>query len=112
MSNSPQNRKHFRLRYPLPSRPRLIVNGLPFQVTEISESGSKVLLDAHDQSNLNGDPEGVFCFHDETSIKVVVSFVRMAEDEVVLKLTPPIPLQVIMAEQRWILSQYPKESLR
>ena len=88
MSHSSQNREHFRLRYPLPARPRLTVNGLEFSVTEISESGSKVLLDTHHPSLFDGDPEGVFCFHDGTSIKVNASFVRLAEEEAVLKLSP------------------------
>lgn len=83
------------------------MQGSEFSVTEISESGCKIVA-VPDQSNpFAGDAKGVFRFHDGTLVPTVVSYLRLTEDEVVLQLAPPIPLPVIMAEQRWLLKQYP-----
>ena len=110
--NEPTQREHYRLRYPVSARPRLIVNGTEFTVTEVSENGTRVLLEPDSTLHFDGGHEAIFCFLDGTRITTSASLSRLADDEVVLKLSPPLPLSVIMAEQRYLLTRYPKESLK
>lgn len=110
--NEPTQREHYRLRYPLSARPRLILNGAQYTVTEVSETGTRVLIEPGSTLPSDGDHEAVFCFLDGTRITTVASLIRVAEAEIVLNLSPPIPLSVIMAEQRFLLTRYPKESLK
>jgi len=88
------------------------MDGREFAVTEISESGCKIVAEPDQATPFDGEVKGVFRFHDRTLVHTVVSYLRLTDDEVVLQLSPPIPLPVIMAEQRWLLKQYPKESLK
>ncbi len=84
------------------------MNGTDFTVTEISEGGCRVLCDDIGESTqFNSGPEVTFSFHDKTVVKSAATFIRIADDEVVLKLLPPIPLPVIIAEQHWVIRKFP-----
>jgi hypothetical protein len=39
------------------------------------------------------------------------TLLRVDGEEIVLKLSPAIPLSVILEQQRWLVSRYPKEQL-
>ena len=111
MNDSTHSREHFRLRYPLQARPRFVMNGTEFTVTEISEGGCRVLYDDIGESTqFNNSPKVTFSFHDKTVVKSAATFIRIADEEVVLKLIPPIPLPVIIAEQQWVIRKFPIES--
>jgi len=109
MSDSTQSREHYRLRYPLQARPRLVMNGTDFTVTEISESGCRVVCNAEQSSPFISSPDVTFSFHDGTRLKTTATLLRLAEEEVVLKLIPSIPLTVIIAEQHWVIRKFPRE---
>ena len=110
MSDSTQSREHYRLRYPTQGRPHFVLNGTVFTVTEISESGCRVQCDSEQSLLLHGDSEVVFTFNDGAQINSKTSFLRMTDDEVVLKLSPSIPLTVIIAEQHWVIRKFPRAS--
>jgi len=108
MSDSPQSREHYRLRYPMQARPRLSLSGTDFTVTEVSEQGCRVLGSVQQSFLFSDSPSVTFSFHKGTVVKSVATLIRVTEDEVILKLFPAIPLNVIIAEQHWVIQKFPR----
>lgn len=112
MSESAHSREHYRLRYPVPARPRLAVGAREFAVTELSEGGCRVLWEPDWGSCFITPSPVVFRFHDGTRVNTLATHLRIETDEVVLSLEPPVSLKVLMAEQRRLLKEFPRESGR
>jgi hypothetical protein len=110
MNESAHSREHYRLRYPIPARPRLAVGGREFAVTELSEGGCRVLWEPEWEACFIVASQVVFRFHDGAQVNTLATQRRIDDGEVILSLEPPVSLKVIMAEQRRVLKEFPRES--
>jgi hypothetical protein len=108
MSESAHSREHYRLRYPLPARPRLVVGAREFVVNELSEGGCRVLWEPEWDSCFVAPSQVVFRFHDGAEVNTLANQLRIDSGEVVLSLEPRVSLKVIIAEQRRVLKEFPR----
>jgi len=111
-----QRRKHYRLVYPLPGRPALFVGNEKGEeehvLTELSESGGRVLATTANELVFQSSPAVTIKFRDGKQAMTAASYLRTEGEELVLKFSPTIPLSIMMEQQRWILSRFPKDPLR
>lgn len=110
MSDATNSREHYRLRYPVPARPRLTVGAREYTVTELSEGGCRVLLEPEWGSCFVTPSQVVFRFHDGTQVSTLATRLRIDDGEVVLLLEPLVSSKLIMTEQRRVLKEFPRES--
>ena len=113
MSESNPSREHYRLRYPVPARPHLTIEltgGRPqaFAVTELAEAGCRIVWEQANRECFADAAKVIFCFHDGTRIESHATQLRVESEEMVLSLSPGIPLKVIMSEQRRVLKDFPR----
>lgn len=100
-------RQFFRLEYPPGSGPKLVSSGIKLEVLDISEQG--LLIQVKNSSptvKVGGGFTASLTFPDGESMLVFGNIVRVNEDKLSIKLRRPIPLRIIMAEQRRIIQNF------
>ena len=109
MMTTDNKRNAYRVVYPKIERPSFIVNGASAPVLDCSESGLRVEVPAGHRCPRMGDTvSGHLRLRDGREVAVEGEVVRLRDHEVGLRLARPgIPLAVIFAEQRFLLSRYP-----
>ncbi|SMF30100.1 hypothetical protein [Pseudobacteriovorax antillogorgiicola] len=102
---SPRN--YFRLEYPNEVRPRIFIDKNSYPVINLCEGGVKFAIDPRkDDVEAERVHEAVIVFHNSDQTEVIGKVIRSEKDSVVLKLSEGVPLQQIMAEQRFLLNKY------
>lgn len=105
--NKPE-RRHFRIRYPVPDRPKLIVRSdLSMPVADVSERGLRLVLETGTPALAVGDFfRGNLRFQSGRVVPVTGKIIREADTQIVALLEQGVPLPVIMEEQRLLLQKY------
>lgn len=105
MSNQ---RDHFRLNYPKPDRPQVLIAGHKYEVIDLSERGLKFLRSKTFQLTTDAAINATIYFHDGKSCAVRGKVLRVTEntEECVLILSDGVPLPKMMEEQRYLLQKY------
>lgn len=105
---SKPERRHFRIRYPVPDRPKLIVRSdLSLPVADVSERGIRLVLEDANAALAVGDFfRGNLRFQSGRVVAVTGKIIREADMQIVALLDQGVPLPVIMEEQRLLLQKY------
>lgn len=105
---SENRRQFFRLEYPGKSGPKLVSSGMVLQVVDISEQGLQFRAKSTSPFKSGSSFAGSLTFLDGESFLVFGTIQRVTEDQVSIQLRKPIPLRIIMAEQRRIIQNFKK----
>lgn len=100
-------RAFFRLEYPQSAAPKFDCGGIKYQVKDISEKGLKLGFVSPVHFRVNSTLVGVLDFGGGESVWVLGKVRRVTEKSLGVELINPIPLRIIMAEQRRMI-QYLK----
>jgi PilZ domain len=100
-------RAFFRLEYPQSTAPKFVCAGVNYQVKDISERGLKLGFASPVNFRVNSTLMGVLDFGGGESVWVLGKVRRVTEKSLGVELINPIPLRIIMAEQRRMI-QYLK----
>ena len=104
----PIERSFYRIHYPLPERPVLLAAGLSHPVLDCSEHGLRYLRTASTQVDIGDVVRGVLTFRRGTQVIVEGEVVRIQGDQIAVHLNiTPIPLGIILDEQRHLRAHYP-----
>ena len=101
-----EQRSHFRIHYPTLDRPVFKIAGRPFAVPNISERGVCLTFRGEFPMGVGDAIRGTIEFKSEKSVKVTGKIIRKVEDRIIFTLDSPIPLPIIMEEQRFLLKKY------
>jgi PilZ domain len=107
---SENRRQFFRLKYPKGAGPKLSSAGLSLEVIDISEQGLCFQPAKNKKYSQNESFAGSLKFSDGESVLVFGSVRRVTEDSISVELRKPIPLRIIMAEQRLLIQKFPKRA--
>ena len=102
-------RNSYRVVYPAIERPSFIVENAKAPVLDCSENGLRVEVpEGHRCPRLGDHVSGRIRLRDGREIAVEGDVVRVRDREVGMRLSRPgIPLSVIFAEQRYLMTRYP-----
>lgn len=102
-----QERKHYRIRYPVAERARFECQGKKYEVLDVSEQGLAFRIDANDPIRQSKIPlHGRILFRAGDAATVAGKILRYNEDSLILLLHIGVPYSVIMTEQRYLLKKY------
>ena len=102
-----RERTHFRVEYPIKARPQFEIKNLKFSIINLSESGVLFSLKKGEgRVTVGRRMRGVITFKDNEKHLIEGKIIRHAGETVAIHLTQGIPLQRIMKEQRWLLSEF------
>lgn len=102
-----QKRAHFRLQYPVASRPKITLRNETLEIIDISEMGVRFgVAKASSWRGLTEVMQATITFTDGEKVAVLGKVLRVTADQVVLQLTRGIPYAKIMSEQRRILQSH------
>ncbi|HXW96661.1 MAG TPA: PilZ domain-containing protein [Gemmatimonadales bacterium] len=99
-------REHYRVAYPTALRPKLLVQGVSFDVVDISERGIRFRLGQAERPEPGFELEGVVRFKRGETVNIRGTVLRVVDGEVASWLEEAIPLRVIMEEQRYLLDRH------
>ncbi|HTS89714.1 MAG TPA: PilZ domain-containing protein [Gemmatimonadales bacterium] len=99
------DREHYRVAYPTALRPKLVVQGVTFEVVDISERGIRFRLGEAARPEPGFEVQGEVRFRRGETITLRGTVLRVADGEVAARLEEGIPLRVIMEEQRFLLDR-------
>jgi len=102
-------RNSYRVVYPKIERPSFLVDNVKAPVLDCSENGLRVEVPTgHRCPRMGETVSGHVRLRDGREIAVEGDVVRVRDQEIGLRLARPgIPLAVIFAEQRYLLTRYP-----
>lgn len=95
-----QERSYYRLRYPSRERPSLLVGRQRFVVTELSETGLRLLADWRDD-----ELDGILVLRDGTQLPVSGDRIREVDGETVIGRLSGVKFAVLMSEQRRLIGK-------
>lgn len=104
----PFDRRHYRLRFPLRERPRLLLDAGEREVVDCSEGGLRYRA-ARGEAPAPGTPlSGRVRFRRGREVEIVGEVVRVMRGEVAVRFTAAgIPMAVMFDEQRFLRARYP-----
>lgn len=100
-----ERRRHFRIRYPDLGRPTLVISGVEYPVSELSEGGMRIL-----GSIVEDRPpaiSGTLKLLHGDSLSITASFGRVSEGEAIYVDVEGVTFAVVMAEQRFLVKHFP-----
>ena len=102
------NREFYRLQYPPQAAPRFVCAGVAHRVVDIGEGGFRY-APATQPVPLAGETiSGVLEFPEDDPLEVQGTVVRLQGGEVAVKCAPrPIPLALVLSEQRRMRRRFP-----
>lgn len=96
------------MQYPPEVAPRFLEGGRVHRVVDCSEGGFRYVPADAVLPAIGSMVSGVLEFRDETTLEVAGAVVRIQAGEVAVHCAErPIPLGVVMREQRLLLARYP-----
>ena len=109
MARDDERRWHYRIQYPERAVLAFETAGATLRVLDISESGLRYELGEGERApDLDAEFEGRLKLHEGRKVELRVVVARVQGRSVSCRLFPPgIPLNVMFAEQRWLLRRYP-----
>ncbi|MBI3789766.1 MAG: PilZ domain-containing protein [Gemmatimonadetes bacterium] len=109
MARADERRWHYRIRFPERAVPHLVIGREPRRVLDVSEGGLRYLLaDAETAPEVDAEFAATLRLHEGREVAVRAVVARVEGRKVSCRLHPPgIPLNVMFAEQRWLLRRYP-----
>jgi hypothetical protein len=107
MNHEPRRRDHFRIEYPPGERPSISLAGRTFPIHNISETGVlfSFKIDVEDL-DLDKQVEAIVHLRNNNVFQVRGEILRVFNNRVAIRLSDRIPFQVIMAEQRYLISKF------
>ncbi|MGE0173431.1 MAG: PilZ domain-containing protein [Oligoflexales bacterium] len=105
--NERRNRDHFRIEYPPGERPKISLAGKTFPIHNLSESG--VLFSFNipiEDFELDMRVEATIHLRNNSTFQVQGEIMRVMNNKVAVRLDNPIPFQIIMAEQRYLIAKF------
>ena len=100
-------REYFRIIYPLACRPKLLISGNEYDVIDISEHGIRFICRELNEFQQGLAPNLKISFNNSEPLALKGMILRIDKKIVVMSLTESIPLDRIIAEQRYIKLNYP-----
>jgi hypothetical protein len=100
-------REYFRIIYPLACRPKLIISGKEYDVIDISEHGIRFTCKEMNEFQPGLDVNIKVTFNNSEPLDLKGIVLRIDKKIAVMSLTKSIPLDRIIAEQRYIKLNYP-----
>jgi len=100
-------RSYYRINYPSQEQPRLVIVDGQFRILNLSEEGVLVDMRSKAKSFSPGtELRGTICLAcgESHSFRAVV--LRQTQGQLALRLEEPVPLPLIMQEQRYLLNKY------
>lgn len=104
-----QKRGFYRIEYPPGVQPIMSVNGCKCPVSELSEGGARVPANEAKSDWFKRGVETSIEFQCGRTIVTEATLIRVDSDQIVLRFSPPVPLPIIMEEQRLLIVQFPKD---
>lgn len=106
---SSQRRGFYRIEYPAGVQPIMSVRGSTCHVSELSEGGGRVPTSEAQSNWFKDGVETSIDFQCGRVILTSATLIRVDGDQIVLRFSPPIPLPIIIEEQRLLITQFPKD---
>jgi hypothetical protein len=103
----PSTREHFRVQYPTAARPKVVLEGLTYDVVDLSEGGIKFSVGKHPLLPVNKEFSATVRFQRGEVIDITGRVLRTADRHVAARLSSGIPFKVILEEQRYLRERYP-----
>jgi hypothetical protein len=103
----PIERSHYRIKYPMRERPQLTLGERVHAVVDCSEFGIRYLAGRTALPEIGAEVEGRIRFGRGAEADITGTVVRVASDGIALRLKSPIPLRIIIDEQRYLRINYP-----
>jgi len=85
------------------------VNGSKCSVLELSEGGGRVPTSEAKSAWFKRGVETSIEFQCGRTIVTEATLIRVDSDQIVLRFLPPVPLPIIIEEQRLLIVQFPKD---
>jgi len=103
-----QKRGHYRLEYPVSDRPSVLINGVQYEVIDVSEKGLKFKCNNTITPDKDAPFKGTVFFKDKKNFDVAGSILRFdaENDYCVVILTKGIPLAKMIEEQLILIRKY------
>jgi c-di-GMP-binding flagellar brake protein YcgR len=101
-----ENRRHYRLRYPLRLRPWLELAGVRAAVIDISEGGVRILCESGLAVELGETLSAALKLHSGESARLSGCVVRISRNEVALSFGRGLSFASILREQRAIRARH------
>jgi hypothetical protein len=102
-----QRRGFYRIEYPPPERPKILIAGRTYRVIDLSEKGVRFLCDELFTPKEGEQVRAKITFRENDSVDVAGVVLRKSLEQCALKLNQvSIPLKKVMAEQRYLLAKY------
>lgn len=98
-----QKRQYFRITYDQTDAPKFQIGKDVAQVIDISECGLNITRTEKFHCRLDQPVRGMLIFPDGKNIIIAGKVIRLSKDKVAIKLTQPIALSEIRAEERRVL---------
>lgn len=107
---SENRRQHFRVEYPSESAPKLLSSGETLKVLDLSEHGLRFQPKSTVTFKTGNNFAGSLTFQSGESFLVFGIIRRVNTDTISIELKKPIPLRIIMAEQRRLIQLFQKRA--
>jgi hypothetical protein len=104
--NWENRRAHYRLRYPRSERPAIRIGDREFVVMELSEGGTRILLEDL-EVKLRQAIAGTLIFKDGERVDVEGSVLRFDGQETIIQFSKGVSLKRMLAEQIHVKRKYP-----
>jgi len=97
-----ERRQYYRLIYPPELAPEVVILGITFRVTDISEKGIRFRKDFYTRLDTGQSVRGVLIFQDLSKYEFQGYVLRVVNREAVVVLIKSLPYQKIMSEQLFL----------
>ena len=103
-----EKRKYFRIIYPEPSRPKIVIGEKHFDIIDISEQGVKFCLDENLKLPEDEDLQGIVTFPGGTKVEIQGKILRRHGDKLIILFEHGIPAERISKEHIQLRLKYPE----
>ncbi|MBL8248036.1 MAG: PilZ domain-containing protein [Candidatus Competibacter sp.] len=103
-----ERRESYRLHFPYPERPRLLIGSCDYEVVDCSTHGVRYIITPSPSLRLGDCIQGTLKFRRQPQIPIRGSIVRIQNREIALYLPDSeIPFAVLWNQERYLLMHYP-----
>lgn len=101
-----EKRRHFRIKYPIPERPKFEVSGHTLVVVDLSESGIKIIGNPNFRPKIRQTITGRLIFADQSTELLEGTVVRLVGDFIMLGLKKHISIDRLRVEADRLITRY------